>query len=66
MGWGAAVGVVAILIDRLLLEPKKAKFRLHAMPLAVGMYLPWTVTFPMLFRRLGLRRRHPAITRSGR
>ena len=49
VGWGAAVGVVAILIDRLLLEPKDAKFRLHAMPLAVGMYLPWTVTFPMLF-----------------
>ena len=22
---------------------------LHAMPLAVGMYLPWTVTFPILF-----------------
>ena len=43
------MGVVAILIDRLFLEPKKAKFRLHAMPLAVGMYLPWTVTFPILF-----------------
>ncbi|RLB62734.1 MAG: oligopeptide transporter, OPT family [Deltaproteobacteria bacterium] len=48
VGWGAAIGVVAILIDRFYLEPRKAKFRLHAMPLAVGMYLPWTVTFPIL------------------
>lgn len=45
---GAAVGVAAILIDRLLLEPRDLAFRLHAMPLAVGMYLPWTVTVPIL------------------
>jgi putative OPT family oligopeptide transporter len=49
VGYGAAVGVIAILIDKLLLEPRNTKFRLHAMPLAVGMYLPWTVTFPILF-----------------
>lgn len=49
VGWGAAVGALAIVIDRIWLEPKNAKFRLHAMPLAVGMYLPWTVTFPILF-----------------
>ncbi len=48
VGIGAAVGLAAILIDRFLLEPRKAKFRLHAMPLAVGMYLPWTVTVPIL------------------
>jgi putative OPT family oligopeptide transporter len=48
VGWGALVGVAAILIDRIWLEPRKAKFRLHAMPLAVGMYLPWTVTTPIL------------------
>jgi len=46
--WGAAVGVLAIVLDRVLLEPRKAAFRLHAMPLAVGMYLPWTVTVPIL------------------
>jgi putative OPT family oligopeptide transporter len=46
--WGAAVGVAAILIDRFALEPRKMAFRLHAMPLAVGMYLPWTVTVPIL------------------
>lgn len=45
---GAVVGIVAIAIDALWLAPKKTKFRLHAMPLAVGMYLPWTVTFPIL------------------
>ncbi len=48
VGWGAAVGVAAILIDRLLLEPRATRFRLHPMPLAVGMYLPWTVTTPIL------------------
>ncbi len=48
VGCGAAVSVVAILVDRILLQPRKTKFRLHAMPLAVGMYLPWTVTFPIL------------------
>jgi putative OPT family oligopeptide transporter len=45
---GAAIGVAAIVIDRVALEPRNTKFRLHAMPLAVGMYLPWTVTFPIL------------------
>jgi putative OPT family oligopeptide transporter len=49
VGYGALVGVGAIVIDRLLLAPRDAKFRLHPMPLAVGMYLPWTVTFPILF-----------------
>jgi len=48
VGWGAVVGVIAILIDRFMLEPRGTKFRLHAMPLAVGMYLPWTVTTPIL------------------
>jgi len=48
MAGGAAVGVAAILIDRIFLQPRGTKFRLYAMPLAVGMYLPWTVTFPIL------------------
>jgi putative OPT family oligopeptide transporter len=48
VGAGAAVGVAAILIDRVVLEPRNTKFRLHVMPLAVGMYLPWTVTTPIL------------------
>ena len=46
--WGAGVGIAAIIIDRFFLQPKNTKFRLHTMPLAVGMYLPLTVTFPIL------------------
>lgn len=45
---GASVGIAAIIIDRLVLAPRNAKFRLHVMPLAVGMYLPFTVTTPLL------------------
>jgi putative OPT family oligopeptide transporter len=48
VAYGAVVGVAAILVDRIFLQPRGTKFRLHAMPLAVGMYLPWTVTFPIL------------------
>ncbi len=46
--WGAAVGIAAIVIDRIYLEPRNATFRLYVMPLAVGMYLPLTVTTPLL------------------
>ncbi len=49
VGYGAIVGVAAIVIDRVYLQPRNTNFRLHAMPLAVGMYLPWTVTFPIMF-----------------
>jgi putative OPT family oligopeptide transporter len=49
VGAGAAVALTVILIDSLVLEPQRAKFRLYAMPLAVGMYLPFTVTFPLIF-----------------
>jgi putative OPT family oligopeptide transporter len=45
---GAGVGVLAIIIDAILLAPRDTKFRLHVMPLAVGMYLPFTVTTPLL------------------
>ncbi len=48
LGWGAAVGIAAILIDVAVLAPRNASFRLHVMPLAVGMYLPFTVTTPLL------------------
>jgi len=45
---GAAVGVLAIIIDAIFLAPRDAAFRLYVMPLAVGMYLPLTVTTPLL------------------
>ena len=45
---GAGVGVLAIVIDAIFLEPRNTKFRLYVMPLAVGMYLPFSVTTPLL------------------
>jgi putative OPT family oligopeptide transporter len=45
---GVGVGVLAIIVDAIFLAPRAAKFRLHVMPLAVGMYLPFSVTTPLL------------------
>ncbi|RMH02515.1 MAG: oligopeptide transporter, OPT family [Planctomycetota bacterium] len=39
IAWGAAVGLAVILVDQLLLAPRRSRFRLHLMPVAVGMYL---------------------------
>jgi len=63
--YGAVVGVLAIVIDRVILEPRGAKFRLHVMPLAVGMYLPWTVTTPVLLGGLVYRWVERAAKRRG-
>lgn len=43
---GAVLGVLVIIIDSLFL--KKKKFRLHLMPIAVGVYLPVTLATPMI------------------
>lgn len=43
--YGALFGIAVILIDTLFL--KKKKFRLHLMPLAVGIYLPVTLAVPI-------------------
>jgi putative OPT family oligopeptide transporter len=40
IGIGAVVGLLIILIDQLVLAPKRMRFRLYVMPVAVGMYLP--------------------------
>jgi putative OPT family oligopeptide transporter len=40
IGIGAAIGLAIILVDQLVLAPKRSKFRLYVMPVAVGMYLP--------------------------
>jgi putative OPT family oligopeptide transporter len=48
VAWGAGIGVLAILVDRFFLAPRNSRFRLYAMPLAVGMYLPWTATVPIM------------------
>jgi len=34
------VGVVIVLVDQLVLLPRRSKFRMFLMPVAVGMYLP--------------------------
>ena len=48
MVWiGAGLGVVIIVLDELL-RRRGAGFRLHLMPLAVGIYLPITLAVPIL------------------
>jgi len=44
---GMVIGVVILLLDQNL-KNKKAKFRLHLMPVAVGIYLPLTLSVPIL------------------
>lgn len=43
---GMVLGVIILVIDGTIL--KKKKFRLHLMPLAVGIYLPVTLAYPIL------------------
>ena len=45
---GAVVGLAIILIDQLILLPKRSKFRLFLMPVAVGMYLPLGLSVAIL------------------
>lgn len=48
VGIGMIVAIAAIVFDKLYFAKNQCKFRLYPMPLAVGMYLPLTVTFPMI------------------
>lgn len=45
--YGMILGVLVLIIDHTLLKNKK--FRLHLMPMAVGIYLPVTLAYPILF-----------------
>ncbi|MCP4093727.1 MAG: oligopeptide transporter, OPT family [Planctomycetes bacterium] len=45
---GAVVGLAIIFIDQLVLLPKRSKFRLFLMPVAVGMYLPLGLSVAIL------------------
>ena len=47
LGLGFALGVVVIVLDEVWLRPRRG-FRLHLMPMAVGIYLPITLAVPML------------------
>ncbi len=44
--YGAVLGAIVIFIDQLFL--RRNKFRLHIMPMAVGIYLPVTLAIPIL------------------
>lgn len=44
--YGALLGIVVIFIDELFLKGRK--FRMHLMPMAVGIYLPVTLAVPVL------------------
>jgi len=45
---GAAVGLVIVAVDQLLLAPRGSRFRLFVMPVAVGMYLPLGLSVAIL------------------
>lgn len=47
VGVGALIGLALVAADAVL-ERRQARFRLHPMPVAVGMYLPLGLSVPML------------------
>lgn len=44
---GVAIGVVVLIVDKVL-EVRRARFRMHLMPVAVGIYLPFGLAVPIL------------------
>jgi putative OPT family oligopeptide transporter len=48
IAWGAGIGLAIVLVDQLFLAPRGARFRLHVMPVAVGMYLPFGLVSAIL------------------
>ena len=48
VGVGVAIGLVFLVADELVLAKKKSSFRLHLMPIAVGMYLPFGLSVPII------------------
>lgn len=47
VGIGAGIGVLILVFD-IILQKLKCSFRLHCMPVAVGMYLPFLLALPIL------------------
>ena len=45
--WGIAIGIVLVIADWILVK-QKVNFRLHVMPVAVGIYLPLGLSVPIL------------------
>jgi putative OPT family oligopeptide transporter len=57
---GAGLGVLVIAVDQIFFKNKK--FRLHLMPIAVGIYLPVTLATPMVLGGIVhwlIKRQHP-------
>ena len=48
VGWGVGLGVLIVVIDWYL-AARQSEFRLHIMPVAVGIYLPFGLSVPILF-----------------
>jgi len=47
VGLGAGVGIAVLFVDRMI-ESRGASFRLHLMPIAVGLYLPFGLAVPIV------------------
>ncbi len=47
IAWGIAGGIFVLAADHLMLKPA-GRFRLHLMPIAVGLYLPVSLSTPIL------------------
>ncbi len=48
VGWGVGVAGLLLLVD-LVLAKQNSTFRIHVMPVAVGIYLPFDIAVPILF-----------------
>jgi putative OPT family oligopeptide transporter len=48
VGIGAAIGLLLLVLDNILKE-RNSSFRTHVMPVAVGIYLPVSLSTPILF-----------------
>ena len=47
VAWGIAIGIALLVID-FVLTKLKSSVRLHVMPVAVGIYLPFGLSIPIL------------------
>ena len=45
---GVGIGVAVMLVDRLILAPRNAEYRLSVLAIALGIYLPMDVTLPLI------------------
>lgn len=48
IGIGVVIGILIILVDKLILEPRKSAYHLSVLAIALGIYLPLDVTLPLI------------------